>query len=129
MIVAVGITSCSSSSRFGPISTFKAVMPVTLPPGWFRLGDKPNLDRVAPYREDNRNGCSSRFSRHCRRSSAGGRNHVHLTVNQFGRQSRQSIVMTFRPAIFDRHILALDISCLFQSQVATQSLGRGVPPA
>jgi hypothetical protein len=51
-----------------------------------------------------------------------------MTVNQFGRQSRQSIVMIIRPATFDRHILALDISCLFQSQVATQSLVRGVPP-
>jgi len=35
-------------------------------------------------------------------------------VNQFGRKHRQSIVLAFRPAIFDLDVLALDISCLFQ---------------
>jgi hypothetical protein len=40
-------------------------------------------------------------------------NHIWLTVSQFGRKHRQSIILAFRPAIFDRHILALDISCLF----------------
>src|SRR5262245_55087826 len=35
MLVALGITSCSSSSRFGPTSTFKLVTPVRLPPGRF----------------------------------------------------------------------------------------------
>ena len=36
-------------------------------------------------------------------------------MNQFGRKRRQSIVLVFRPAIFDRYVLALDISCFFQS--------------
>src|SRR6266516_3145845 len=35
-------------------------------------------------------------------------------MNQFGREHRQSIVMAFRPAIFDSHVLALDIAFLFQ---------------
>src|SRR5262245_46766409 len=46
---------------------------------------------------------------------AGGDNHGDMTVNQIGRKCRQSIVLTFRPAIFDLHVLALDIACLFQS--------------
>jgi exodeoxyribonuclease V alpha subunit len=38
---SAGISSCSSCSRFGPISTFKVVIPVTLPPGRFRLATSP----------------------------------------------------------------------------------------
>src|SRR5262249_6765529 len=77
--------------------------------------DEPNLDRVDPYPEDDRNGRSRRLGRHCRSSAAGRHNHGHLTVNQFGRKHRQSIILAFRPAIFDLDVLAFDISCLFQS--------------
>src|SRR6267378_1258604 len=83
--------------------------------GPVEAGDKPNLDRVDRYREDDRNGRSRRLCRKCRRSTAGRRNHSHLTVNQVGRQCRQSIILAVRPAIFDRHVLALDISCILQS--------------
>src|SRR5262249_56303899 len=38
-----------------------------------------------------------------------------LTVNQFGRKHRQSIILALGPAIFDPDVLAFDISCLFQS--------------
>src|SRR5260370_20826942 len=37
MVVAVGTTSCNSSSRFAPTSTLNVLTPVTLPPGRFRL--------------------------------------------------------------------------------------------
>ena len=50
-----------------------------VPAGSVQAGDKPNLDRVDRYREDDWNGCGRRFGRHCRRSTAGRRNHVHLT--------------------------------------------------
>src|SRR5215471_5992641 len=39
--VAVGNNSCSSSSRFGPMSTFKLVTPVRLLPGRLRLATNP----------------------------------------------------------------------------------------
>src|SRR5262245_20220651 len=42
MLVALGTTSCSSSSRFGPTSTFKLVTPARLPPGRFRLATSPS---------------------------------------------------------------------------------------
>ena len=45
-MVAVGTSSCSSSSRFGPSSTLNEVTPVRLPPGRFRLATRPSLDRV-----------------------------------------------------------------------------------
>src|SRR3981081_4194718 len=38
-----GINRRSSSSRFGPTSTFKFVMPVRLPPGRLRLATSPIL--------------------------------------------------------------------------------------
>ena len=41
--------------------------------------------------------------------------HRHLAADQIGRQRRQSIVLTFRPAIFDRDVLALDIAGLLQA--------------
>src|SRR3984893_2176453 len=36
--------------------------------------------------------------------------HPHLTTNQIGRQRRQAIKLTLPPAIFDRHVLALDMA-------------------
>ena len=48
MIVAVGTSSCSRSSRFGISSTFKVVMPVTLLPGRFRLVTSPTATGSAP---------------------------------------------------------------------------------
>jgi hypothetical protein len=44
-----------------------------------------------------------------------GRDHRHLTIDEIIGESRHLIVMTLRPAVFDRHVPALDISCLFQS--------------
>ena len=41
MMVAVGTNSCSSSSCFGPSSTFKLATPVALPPGRLRLATSP----------------------------------------------------------------------------------------
>ena len=41
--------------------------------------------------------------------------HGDLSANQFGRQRRQSIGLIFGPAVFDRHVLALDIAGVFQA--------------
>jgi hypothetical protein len=40
-MVAVGTTSCSSSGRFAPSSTFRVATPVRLPPGRFKLVTSP----------------------------------------------------------------------------------------
>ena len=42
MILAVGTTSCSNSSRFGATSTANWAKPVTLPPGRLRLATRPS---------------------------------------------------------------------------------------
>ena len=41
--------------------------------------------------------------------------HGDPATNQIGRQRRQSIVFAFRPAVFDRHVLALDIAGFLQA--------------
>ena len=40
--------------------------------------------------------------------AAGRSDHGHLTCDQIGRQIRQPVVLTFRPAIFDRDVPTLD---------------------
>jgi hypothetical protein len=99
IIVAVGITWWSSSSRFGPISIFKAVMPVVAA-GRFNQ-DKPHFDRVAPYPEDNRNSCgaSPPLPKELRR------NHVHAAGTSSAPE--QAIDRNDHPpGDTDRHILA-----------------------
>jgi hypothetical protein len=43
----------------------------------------------------------------------GGR---HPTANQLDRQRRQAVVLILGPAVFDRHVLALDVAGFFQAQ-------------
>src|SRR6516225_2393907 len=114
MVVAVGTSSCSTSSCFGPSSTPIEVAPVMLPPGLLRLATSPSAIRIARCREDDgyRGGC--RFgSERCRMATGCG-NHGHLSANQIGRQCRQSIVLVLRPAILDRDVVAFDIANFVQ---------------
>src|SRR5947208_14640651 len=41
--------------------------------------------------------------------------HGYLTANQFSDQRRQRIVSTLRPAVFDRHVLVLDVTGVTQA--------------
>ena len=41
--------------------------------------------------------------------------HGDLPADQFGRQRRQPIHLILGPAVFDRHVLALDIAGVFQA--------------
>ena len=43
------------------------------------------------------------------------RDHGDPSANQFGRQRRQPIDLTFGPAVFDRDVLALDIADLLEA--------------
>jgi hypothetical protein len=77
--------------------------------------NEPISDRVA-CREDNwdRRGCA--FRCHCRRCTA-REDHVYLATNEVGGQSRQPVIIVLRPAVFDRHILSLDVAGFAQSLV------------
>ena len=115
MIVAVGTISCSNSSHFGPTSKVNVVMPVRLPPGRFRLATSPSATGSPPTKKTIGIVVVAAFAvpapqEWCRRDD-----HGHLATNQIGRQRWQPIVLALRPAIFDRHVLALDIAGFVQA--------------
>ena len=78
-------------------------------------GDKAVFTRVIVAREHNRDCTGRRLGRERRIVAAGCSDHGHLTLNEFGRQRRQSIRPPLRPAIFDRDVLAFDIAGLIQA--------------
>ena len=113
--VAAGTSSRRSSSRFAANSASEKIDPcqVAARPG--EAGDKTKPDRVFGDGEDDgdRRGC--RLGRQ-RRSGASGRDdHGDLSANQIGRQLRQPIDLILGPAVYDRHVLALDIAGLLQA--------------
>src|SRR5262249_53453683 len=68
-------------------------------------GDEAELDRVVAGTEDDRNGRGCCFGSERRLRAPCGGDDGDVTVNQIGRERRQSVVLTFRPAILDRHVL------------------------
>ena len=114
MTLAVGTSSCSNSSRFGANSTSSVVTPVTLPPGRLRLATSPSSTGSPPVRrrsESSRSPPLPRAPQACCRA----RRSRSPDANQIGRQCRQPIVLTLRPAVFDRHVPALDIAGFAQA--------------
>src|SRR5258708_4198759 len=77
---ADGTSSCRSANRLAPSAELNTLMPVTLPPGRLRLATRPRPAR--------------------------GKDRRYFQVDEFGGEPRQSVIMTFRPAVFDRHVLA-----------------------
>ena len=75
--------------------------------------DKPTGDRVLPAEEDNRNLPGRPLGRACRRGIHG--NHSYLTTCKIGSHPREPIVLTLRPTVFDRDVLALDIARFLKS--------------
>ena len=73
-------------------------------------GDKTEPDRV--FRDDEYDGDrrGRRLDRECRQRDLRRSDHGDPSANQFGRQRRQSIELSLGPAIFDRHVVALDDS-------------------
>ncbi len=87
---------------------------MTLPPWTVEARNEALLDRIAADQEHHGNGRRCCLGRECRGSGDRG-DHRHPLVDQFGRQGRQSVVATVRPAVFDRHVLALDVAGIFQT--------------
>src|SRR5262249_10608479 len=69
--------------------------------------DQADLNRVDPGVEDDGNRRGRRLGRQRGRAVAGDK-YGDLLANQFRRQSRQAIVLTLRPTVFDRDVLAFD---------------------
>src|SRR5262245_36436332 len=72
-------------------------------------GDEPEFDRVAAGSEDDRDGCGRRLGCNCRWGVMRS-DHCYLTPDQIGCEVLQSIGLGLRPAILDRHVLALGIT-------------------
>ena len=70
-------------------------------------GDKTKPDRVLTDAEDDWYRCGSRLGG--QRSSSERSDRGNPPANQFGRQLRQSIDLILGPAVFDRHVLTLDV--------------------
>src|SRR5262249_54043820 len=66
--------------------------------------------RVATTREDNRNRVGSGLGGENRRNAAARCDDRDLPSNEVGRQLRQTVVLTLRPAILDEHILTLNVT-------------------
>src|SRR5262249_47029333 len=73
-----------------------------------QAGYETDLNRIGAGHKNN--GDRGGFSLGRYRRLAVRDNHAHLTTNQIGCQCRQSIAVPFRPAVFDRHVAALDIA-------------------
>ena len=110
----VGISSCISSSRFGPISTSKMPSPVRLPSGRFKLVTSPNVTGSNPTAKTIGVVEVAAFA-----IRAEGPFEIyddgHLPAHEVGSEPRQSIVLAVGPAVFDRDVLPFDITGLFQA--------------
>ena len=87
--------------------------------------DEAGPDRVATEREDDRYRGGRRLGRQNRIAASGRGDHRHLAGDQIGRKCRQSILLVFRIAVFDRHVTAFDIAGFTQ---ATAERNRKVGP-
>jgi hypothetical protein len=82
-------------------------MPVRLPSGRLRLVTRPDLTGSVPTRKTIGTVVVAAF--------AGRRDHSCLVANQIGCESWQSINLIFRPAIFNRDVLAVDVACFAEA--------------
>jgi hypothetical protein len=96
--------------------------------GPVKAGNEAEPDRVVARFEDDRNGGGRRLCRKRRLSGSRG-NHGHLPMNQISRHRRQPITSALRPAVFDRHVMAIDVTGFAQPfekgrQLSRVTLGR-----
>ena len=113
IVVALGTSWRSSSSRFAPNTPLKKTHARDVAARPVEAGDEAVPDRVAPGREDDRHRRGCGLGRERRNGVPD--DHGHRPANQIGHQSRQPIKLIFRRAIFDRDVLALDEACFLQA--------------
>ena len=97
-----------------PPTPVKKLMPVRLPPGRARLATRPSLTGSSATAKTMGIVVVAALAASAERASGRG-DHGDLPANQFGRQRRQPIDLTLRPAVFDRDVLALDIAGVLQA--------------
>ena len=72
-------------------------------------GDQAGRDRVVAADEDDRDRRGRVFAASAD-SAAARRDQIDLAADEVGGQCGQPIIVALRPAVFDRHVLALDIA-------------------
>ena len=112
--MAAGTSSRRSSSRFAVNSPLKKLMPVALPPGRARLATRPSLTGSSVTGKTMGIVVVAALAANAA-GTAGRDDHGDLSANQIGCQRRQSIELILGPAVFDRHVLALDIAGVLQA--------------
>ena len=90
-------------------------MPVRLPPGRARLATRPSLTGSSLTVKTMGIVVVAALGRERHRGAFDRDDHGDPPANQFGRQRRQPIELSLGPAVFDRHVLALDIAALLQA--------------
>ena len=92
-------------------------------------GDKTSLDRVAAAVEDDRNRRGRRFC--CQRCRSATRRTITATWRRTSSAASAGnrSYLALRPAIFDRHVLALDIAGFAQALAERAQTVRGTRPA
>ena len=113
IVVALGTSWRSSSSRFAPNTPPKKLTPVTLPPGRLRLATRPCLTGSPPVAKTIGTVVVAALAASAEMVFAD--DHGHRPANQFGHQRRQPVMLIFRLAKFDRDVLALDEACFLQA--------------
>ena len=83
------------------------------------------MDWVAKVKDD-RDCHGRRLGGECHREATDREDHADLPTNQIGDQIRCPIVLAFRPAVFDRDVLALDIAGIAQAPPEGDQTGRNV---
>src|SRR6266480_1053032 len=86
-------------------------------------GDKAGCDWIDAASEDDRDRRGCTFRRDSR-WAAKGSNHIDTVGDEIRGQCGQPIIVSLRPAVFDRHVLAIDVARLAQSLVERGDIRR-----
>src|SRR5262245_21565473 len=79
--------------------------------------DKSKFNRIEPDVKHGWNCGGSRLSRQCSRGAGGHGNDGHFAPNQLGHYCGKPLVVTLRPAIFNRHVPTVDVTAFTQALV------------
>jgi len=79
-----------------------------------QAADKPEPDRIIARAEDDGNRRGRGLSRQSGRGAERG-DHGDPSANQFSRQRREPVGLIIRPAVFDRHVLTVDIAGVLEA--------------
>jgi hypothetical protein len=111
----LGTNSSSSCRRFAADSAEQEAEAGQISARSVEAIDETNLDWVGALHEHNRDGFGRRFG--CKRTvcTLQDNDHGHLSANQFGDQRRQPIVSTLCPPVFNRDVLAFDVTDILQA--------------